>query len=481
MSVSRILQFVGLLVSAIALSFTLAKAVPAETGSPVTASTSSNTPSATAVSADQGTTVPEPGLLDVDSPPPIICDDVDCTPVKYQCNDGRDNDSDGRIDYGSDPGCAGATDDDETDPPGPPPPPPPPPVSYACSDGGDNDGDGFTDYGSDVGCSSPQDNDEYNAPEVVPPACSDKKDNDADGKIDYGSDPGCTSMTDTDETDPPPPPPPPPPAGDTSAPTVPGSLRVTASTVNSIAVAWAASSDNVGVKSYGLYKNGSLYSSTTSTNYTFGALTCGTSYTLAVDAYDAAGNRSTKTSIPASTATCSTPSSNETDPCFDGAQPGGAVCTLQAVGGPSSFTETFCSGDFFSCYMGSTHCFWLDHTETIQGKLVTGTNVGYYDAFKPHVKAYVCLAWNRAVTKINGMVADNAFKRYPWVFDGLISAPTVGGLGSPKTVITFVMKYKQCVVWGAGCFDSRNVVVEATINAFSANHADPVTYRAWAD
>ncbi len=45
-------------------------------------------------------------------------------------------------------------------------------------------------------------------------------------------------------------------------------------------------------------------SSATGTSFTFTGLTCGTSYTLAVDAYDAAGNRSTRPSISASTQAC---------------------------------------------------------------------------------------------------------------------------------------------------------------------------------
>ena len=44
---------------------------------------------------------------------------------------------------------------------------------------------------------------------------------------------------------------------------------------------------------------------TTSTSYTYSGLACGTSYTLAVDAYDAAGNVSTRASLQSSTAPCS--------------------------------------------------------------------------------------------------------------------------------------------------------------------------------
>src|SRR3989338_9135567 len=71
----------------------------------------------------------------------------------------------------------------------------PPPA--ACEDGFDNDGDGLVDYGQDPGCTSFGDNDEYNAP--GPKACEDGLDNDGDGLIDYGQDPGCTGFTDNDE------------------------------------------------------------------------------------------------------------------------------------------------------------------------------------------------------------------------------------------------------------------------------------------
>ena len=94
------------------------------------------------------------------------------------------------------------------------------------------------------------------------------------------------------------------PAGDTQAPTVPGGLHVTAATAASITVAWTASTDNVGVTGYGLYRSGASTGSTSTTSATFSGLACGTGYALAVDAYDAAGNRSTKASITASTSAC---------------------------------------------------------------------------------------------------------------------------------------------------------------------------------
>ena len=92
------------------------------------------------------------------------------------------------------------------------------------------------------------------------------------------------------------------PGGDTTAPSAPASLRTTGAAVSSIDVAWNASSDNVGVTGYGLYSDGASAGSTGSTSASFTGLACGRSYTLGVDAYDAAGNRSTRSTITASTA-----------------------------------------------------------------------------------------------------------------------------------------------------------------------------------
>ena len=94
------------------------------------------------------------------------------------------------------------------------------------------------------------------------------------------------------------------PGGDTTAPSAPASLRTTGATASSINVAWNASSDNVGVTGYGLYRDGTSTGSTGSTSASFSGLACGRSYTLGVDAYDAAGNRSARSTISASTSAC---------------------------------------------------------------------------------------------------------------------------------------------------------------------------------
>ena len=66
-----------------------------------------------------------------------------CAPA--ECNDGLDNNTDSRMDYPADPGCASASDDDEdTVCPGA--------ACPACADGVDNDDDDQTDYPMDTSC-----------------------------------------------------------------------------------------------------------------------------------------------------------------------------------------------------------------------------------------------------------------------------------------------------------------------------------------
>ena len=94
---------------------------------------------------------------------------------------------------------------------------------------------------------------------------------------------------------------------DTAPPSAPSGVHVTAHTTNSLTVAWTASTDNVGVAGYFVYLNSSHVASATGTSTTVKSLVCGHSYGIGVNAYDAAGNHSTTTSISASTSACPPP------------------------------------------------------------------------------------------------------------------------------------------------------------------------------
>ena len=81
--------------------------------------------------------------------------------------------------------------------------------------------------------------------------------------------------------------------GDTTPPSAPTNLRVTGTSSSSISLAWNASTDNVGVTGYDVYRAGTRVTTTTGTSYTDGGLAASTTYTYTVYARDAAGNVST--------------------------------------------------------------------------------------------------------------------------------------------------------------------------------------------
>jgi len=78
-------------------------------------------------------------------------------------------------------------------------------TKHVCEDGFDNDGDGKTDHPNDPGCTAPTDDDEMDGcmagPGPTCPECGDGVDNDGDGKTDYGTngDTTCTSAGDASE------------------------------------------------------------------------------------------------------------------------------------------------------------------------------------------------------------------------------------------------------------------------------------------
>lgn len=100
-----------------------------------------------------------------------------------------------------------------------------------------------------------------------------------------------------------------PPAEDTTPPSAPANLVATGATQTSVSLSWSAASDDVGVSEYRVYRDGALVGTTTATSFTVTGLACGTSYQLAVEARDAAGNVSSRSTVTASTSACP-PSAN---------------------------------------------------------------------------------------------------------------------------------------------------------------------------
>jgi hypothetical protein len=91
------------------------------------------------------------------------------------------------------------------------------------------------------------------------------------------------------------------PATDMTAPTVPGALKATRVTRNSVTLRWNASTDAVGVVGYRVYRDGQKIADQSSTSLIIYGLKSNKKYTFTVQAYDAAGNASAKAQVVATT------------------------------------------------------------------------------------------------------------------------------------------------------------------------------------
>jgi hypothetical protein len=92
--------------------------------------------------------------------------------------------------------------------------------------------------------------------------------------------------------------------GDTQAPSIPQGVTAVANSATSVTVSWAASTDNVGVTGYDVYRDGSKLATVggSTTTFTDGTAQPVTTYSYTVDAFDAVPNTSGKSS-PAATVT----------------------------------------------------------------------------------------------------------------------------------------------------------------------------------
>jgi chitodextrinase len=99
-------------------------------------------------------------------------------------------------------------------------------------------------------------------------------------------------------------------ASDTTPPSTPANVSATGVSASQINVSWSASTDNVGVTGYRVFRNGGMAGTVTTLSYSDSGLAASTTYSYTVVAFDAAGNSST----PSLAATATTLSAPDTTP-----------------------------------------------------------------------------------------------------------------------------------------------------------------------
>jgi acid phosphatase type 7 len=126
---------------------------------------------------------------------------------------------------------------------------------------------------------------------------------------------------------------------DTTKPSAPANLGANAISGNQVDLSWSASSDDVGVAGYRVYRGTTQIATTTNTNYSDTGVAPNTSYDYHVTAYDFAGNESD----PSSTVTATTPAPN-------------SVLTFTAT------ADTYAAADTPATVLGSSSQFITDNS-----------------------------------------------------------------------------------------------------------------------
>ncbi|WP_027346817.1 DUF4832 domain-containing protein [Hamadaea tsunoensis] len=132
---------------------------------------------------------------------------------------------------------------------------------------------------------------------------------------------------------------------DCAAPSTPTGLTSPNQTASTIGLSWTASTDNVGVTGYRVYRGSTLAGTVAATTFTDTGLTASTAYAYTVVAVDAAGNASAASS-PLTVSTTAPPPAGRVLDDFDGtpAYPGSALNDLGKWTGGNCFLNGGGSG-----------------------------------------------------------------------------------------------------------------------------------------
>jgi Bacterial Ig domain len=161
------------------------------------------------------------------------------------------------------------------------------------------------------------------------------------------------------------------PTANTTPPSVPQGLAATAVSATQVNLAWTASTDNVGVTGYNVFRNGAKVGTTSNTSYQDIGQSAGTAYTYSVSAYDAAGNTSAQSAGVSITtpALLTPPSVSVSSPTNGTTIKGNGSVNIAVSGSPTgaiaALTITLDGNTVATC-PNATSC-----SATVQGRKIT--------------------------------------------------------------------------------------------------------------
>ena len=224
---------------------------------------------------------------------------------------------------------------------------------------------------------------------------------------------------------------------DTTAPSIPTGLSATAISPTQINLSWTASTDNVAVTGYKIFRNSVQVGTAAGTSYSDTGLTPSTAYTYTVSAYDAAGNNSSQSS----SANATTPSGlvghwafNEGSGITAADSSGngntgtvsGATWTTGRIGGGLDFSVSgtadyvILPSTVLSGKTNITTAFWLKTSSVESQAIISGAKAGvdneYLIFFGSKTSISLYNGANIAAFNIPS-IADNSWHHYAVVRD----------------------------------------------------------------
>lgn len=213
---------------------------------------------------------------------------------------------------------------------------------------------------------------------------------------------------------------------DTIAPSAPTNLAASGTAQTTTNLSWTASTDNIGVTGYEVYRGATLLGTVATTSYSVTGLTASTAYTFSVKAKDAAGNIS---------AASNTVNVTTLDPVADTTAPS-APTNLTASGTTSS----------------STNLAWTASTDNVG---VTG-----YDVYQGATLLGVTTSTSYSVTSLTASTA------YTFIVKAKDAAGNTSGDSNSVTVTTSAVTISYCASQGNSTADEKigNVVLGTISN-----------------
>lgn len=201
---------------------------------------------------------------------------------------------------------------------------------------------------------------------------------------------------------------------DESDPSVPTELTATAVSSSQINLGWNPSTDDVRVRGYKVYRNGSYLTAVTTTSTSDSGLNSSTQYCYTVLAYDAAGNESeqsnqacaitspettttttTTSSSSTTTTSTSTTTSSTTTSTITSTTIGGTWISDESQTGLTPFTFVFDNAGNVLSLTGGNKC----PTHSVSGRFTVETNGSISGNY--HVEFTSCRTGNYVISNVN--------------------------------------------------------------------------------